>query len=183
MWPHQQRRPVRPAVCSAPLPPALLQTPFEQRGEVGRLRLLRLLRRTMIRASKRELLNLGIPPLLYTASRRLLRASRLKQDMSSVVVCMPAPARHPALLTGRMLPCPARPGLPPFPTAAGGGAGLHSGARQHVERVCGHRPLQPAHLRLVSERACLRPRGGRRQRLPALAPAVPAWLPCTFTCL
>ena len=56
------------ALCPAGRPP---QAPFERRREVGRLRLLRLLQRIMIRASKRELLNLGIPPLLYTASREL----------------------------------------------------------------------------------------------------------------
>ncbi|KAL4420646.1 hypothetical protein ABPG75_010302 [Micractinium tetrahymenae] len=40
-----------------------VKAPFERRQEEGRLRLLALLQRCMIRASKAELINLGIPPL------------------------------------------------------------------------------------------------------------------------
>ena len=40
------------------------QEPFHARQEVGRLRLLALLQRCMIRASKAELISLGIPPLV-----------------------------------------------------------------------------------------------------------------------
>jgi hypothetical protein len=44
------------------VPPFLaLQAPFQARQEEGRLRLLTLLQRIMIRASKEELINLGIP--------------------------------------------------------------------------------------------------------------------------
>ena len=46
------------------VPPFLaLQAPFQARQEEGRLRLLTLLQRIMIRASKDELINLGIPRL------------------------------------------------------------------------------------------------------------------------
>ena len=46
------------------VPPFLaLQAPFQARREEGRLRLLTLLQRIMIRASKEELINLGIPRL------------------------------------------------------------------------------------------------------------------------
>lgn len=49
-------------------PPTLpSQVPFERRQEEGRLRLLALLQRCMIRGSKAELI-LGIPPLHYKVS-------------------------------------------------------------------------------------------------------------------
>ena len=50
----------------APPRPAAGQVPFERRQAEGRLRLLCLLRAAMIRASKAELLHLGVPALRYT---------------------------------------------------------------------------------------------------------------------
>lgn len=43
--------------------------PFLARQEEGRLRLLTLLQHCMIRASKAELINLGIPPLHFKVRR------------------------------------------------------------------------------------------------------------------
>jgi hypothetical protein len=57
-------------LCSAPFhPPVRLQEPFQSGQEVGKLRLLALQHRLMVRAFKDELVGLGIPPLRVAVSR------------------------------------------------------------------------------------------------------------------